>query len=115
MAFSKDNAKIIQPLNGYSQVLITRKPGDNMNPVLPLYECHKKVRAAKITDVRYQDPEQSVLTLDPGDGSKIEIWVRNGFIAKHNPQAGGYYVMYEDGYVSYSPAKAFEEGYSLSV
>lgn len=25
---------------------------------------------------------------------------------------GGYYVVYDDGYTSYSPAKAFEEGYA---
>ena len=30
---------------------------------------------------------------------------------RHKPKAGGYYVVYDDGYKSYSPAKAFEEGY----
>ena len=28
------------------------------------------------------------------------------------PHVGGYYVLYEDGYESFSPAKAFEEGYT---
>ena len=32
---------------------------------------------------------------------------------KHKPHAGGYYVVYDDGYKSFSPAKAFEEGYRL--
>jgi hypothetical protein len=32
---------------------------------------------------------------------------------KHRPQVGGYYVLYEDGYHSFSPAPAFESGYSL--
>ena len=27
--------------------------------------------------------------------------------------AGGYYVVYEDGYKSFSPSKAFDEGYTL--
>jgi hypothetical protein len=31
---------------------------------------------------------------------------------KHAPQVGGYYVRYPDGYESWSPAKAFEEGYT---
>ena len=31
---------------------------------------------------------------------------------KHDPQAGGYYVVYADGYQSFSPAQAFEEGYT---
>lgn len=33
------------------------------------------------------------------------------YVAKHNPQADGYFVQYEDGYKSYSPAQAFENGY----
>jgi hypothetical protein len=32
---------------------------------------------------------------------------------KHKPQVGGYYVLYKDGYASFSPASAFEEGYDL--
>lgn len=31
---------------------------------------------------------------------------------KHKPHPGGYYVVYADGYKSYSPAKAFEDGYT---
>jgi hypothetical protein len=31
---------------------------------------------------------------------------------KHTPACGGYYVKYADGYASFSPAKAFEEGYA---
>ena len=34
------------------------------------------------------------------------------YVKKHNPQAGGYYVVYEDGYKSWSPAEAFESGYT---
>ncbi len=44
------------------------------------------------------------------DGSSLRV-VR-AFMDKHEPQVGGYYVLYEDGYQSYSPAKAFEEGYT---
>lgn len=35
------------------------------------------------------------------------------FLKKHNPHVGGYYVVYADGYKSFSPADAFEEGYTL--
>lgn len=28
-------------------------------------------------------------------------------------KVGGYYVVYEDGYESWSPAEAFEKGYTL--
>jgi len=32
---------------------------------------------------------------------------------KHNPRPGGWFVLYEDGYQSFSPAEAFEQGYTL--
>ena len=84
---------------------------------LPKYRCHKEVWALKIADVI--DPTE------PGnesDGTRIIVpensryapfRVERDFIRKHNPQAGGYYVQYQDGYTSFSPAQAFEEGYSL--
>lgn len=34
------------------------------------------------------------------------------FVHKHKPFAGGYYVVYADGYKSFSPAEAFESGYT---
>ena len=39
--------------------------------------------------------------------------VSTEFISKHKPEVGGYFVVYNDGYESFSPAKAFEEGYTL--
>lgn len=40
------------------------------------------------------------------------IAVDANWYRKHDPQKGGYYVVYEDGYVSFSPAEAFEGGYT---
>lgn len=34
------------------------------------------------------------------------------YVQKHAPKAGGYFVAYEDGYKSWSPAEAFESGYT---
>lgn len=34
------------------------------------------------------------------------------YLAKHKPVVGGYFVVYVDGYESFSPATAFEEGYT---
>lgn len=34
------------------------------------------------------------------------------YVEKHKPIVGGYYVIYEDGYKSFSPAEAFESGYT---
>ena len=41
------------------------------------------------------------------------IKVDRAYMNKHKPEVGGYYLRYEDGYESWSPAKAFEDGYSL--
>lgn len=51
--------------------------------------------------------------LVPEDAGFAEFPIEPEFIAKHNPQPGGYFVIYKDGYKSFSPAKAFEEGYTL--
>ena len=34
------------------------------------------------------------------------------YMRKHKPQVGGYFVQYEDGYKSFSPAEPFESGYT---
>jgi hypothetical protein len=38
--------------------------------------------------------------------------VSRAYLAKHAPVIGGSYVRYEDGYESFSPAAAFESGYT---
>lgn len=80
-------------------------------PELPLYRCHKEVHAAKIDSVECgrSDRNGPGCTLVTSSGS---IPVSETFMYKHNPEPGGYFVVYEDGYQSYSPAKAFEEGYT---
>lgn len=72
---------------------------------LPLYQCHKKVRAAKIAAV---DEDRLIL-----EGLFGVVRVGTDYRARHRPLAGGYYVIYADSYESYSPAEAFESGYSL--
>lgn len=48
----------------------------------------------------------------PADEGYAPFEVSPEYIGKHSPVTGGYYVVYADGYISYSPAKAFEEGYT---
>lgn len=45
------------------------------------------------------------------DGVDDSRYVNKAYLEKHNPQIGGYYVLYPDGYESWSPAEAFEAGY----
>lgn len=74
------------------------------------WKCHKIVKAGKI------------LTM-PGEGSGIvmiedvnlapcKIEMPPNAWARGRPVLGDYIVVYEDGYKSWSPAKAFEDGYS---
>lgn len=84
---------------------------------MPRYQCHKQVWALPIREVR-QSPADHVhpggsWELVPGDDRYAPITVSHEWYLKHTPQPGGYYVVYADGYKSYSPASAFEEGYTL--
>lgn len=75
---------------------------------LPQYQCHKKVWALKIKSV---DIEGGVIYFE--DARYAHIAPGQSYLAKHRPEAGGYYVVYEGNYKSYSPAAAFESGYTL--
>lgn len=52
-----------------------------------------------------------VLLVDMG-GSAHNYAVDAAWMRRHQPVAGGYVVEYSDGYSSFSPAAAFEAGYS---
>jgi hypothetical protein len=86
-------------------------------PEMPRYHCHKVVRALKIHSVEPDPSSEAVaerarlLTFeDPGFSP---LRVEEDYVRRHNPQPGGYYVVYEpDGYASFSPAGPFEAGYS---
>ena len=80
---------------------------------LPLYQCHKQVRACKISRVHvYRETDEDTFFLTPEDINLMTIEVDVDFFDRHKPKAGGYYIVYADGYESYSPAEAFESGYS---
>lgn len=83
---------------------------DNPNHA-PLYKCHKEVRALKIKEMKFSPQVGNILV--PEDTAYTEFFVTDDYVAKHSPAAGGYWVLYKDGYQSYSPAEAFEEGYTL--
>lgn len=83
---------------------------------LPLYQCHKKVRAVKLAGVIMPEPNPQVgrCILVPADPQYANIFVTPHWVTKHKPHSGGYFVRYDDGYESYSPAEAFESGYALA-
>src|ERR1700748_3513656 len=89
---------------------------------LPKYQCHKQVWALKIKDINkfefLKDPKtgnkpDNHYTIIPENTRYAPFEVDEKYWNKHQPQIGGYYVQHKDGYQSYSPAKEFEDGYTL--
>ena len=78
---------------------------------LPRYRSHKEVWALKIQKVEIDVNGMGFII--PTNSKYAPISVFSAYLTKHDPQAGGYYVVYEDGYQSWSPAEAFEKGYTL--
>jgi hypothetical protein len=85
---------------------------------LPRWKCHKVVSAARIKRMFTAGADGTgtlVLQLSQ-DGAAVETHTSvekpAEWMERFKPEAGGYYVVYEDGYESFSPAKAFEDGYA---
>lgn len=86
----------------------------------PRYKCHKIVDGFKILriasgELSPAEGSAKVFNLWPVDHDLDPVEVSPAWMAKHQPKEGGYYVMYQDGYASFSPAKAFEDGYALET
>ena len=82
---------------------------------LPQYQCHKKVWALKIKALEPIEGEGGKLAgmmMHPEESGYAPITLSGAYMSKHQPKEGGYYVVYDDGYLSWSPADAFESGYT---
>lgn len=89
--------------------------------LIPQYRSHKIVRAFKIKKIeadadralkerRETDANYWVV---PEDQSLPQVKVGPGYVQRHMPKFGGYFVIYDDNYFSFSPAEPFEKGYDL--
>lgn len=102
---------------------------DNASPAaseLPRYKCHKEVWALKIARLELRDNPNTedpkaefgymagTLWLHPADEGYAPFPLPSAWREQwqRKADAGGYYVVYEDGYTSYSPAAPFEAGYA---
>lgn len=95
--------------------MIATKENLETAQALPQFACHKIVRAAVISAINAADGASVELSLD-GGAVGWTVKVTQEWYAKHQPQPGGYFVVYaappgEEPYASFSPAKPFEEGY----
>jgi hypothetical protein len=72
------------------------------------YLCHKKVRAGRIIKIDTSRPVPRIYFENAQCVDVADTWVK-----EKRAEVGGYYVVYDDGYASFSPAAAFEDGYTL--
>lgn len=85
---------------------------------MPVYICHKEVRALKIANVIHEgtdtttDENPIVIVTFENEGFPP---IKRNLRGKPTPEVGWYYIVYPDLYESFSPAKAFEEGYTLKA
>lgn len=79
---------------------------------MPRYRSHKVVQALKIKAIDFLGNITQGATITPCEEGFASFEADRAYLNKHDPEVGGYYVVYEDGYASWSPAKAFEEGYT---
>jgi len=87
---------------------------------MPRYQLHKKVWALKIKEIVFdydlakaEDRETNgSAMITPEEKEFTPFKVDHAYVSKHQPKAGGYYVVYKGGYKSWSPADAFESGYT---
>jgi hypothetical protein len=86
----------------------------NVDIEMPKYKSHKEVWALKINSIFKDGGEaDGSAIITPEEEGYAPFKVDADYLQKHNPQVGGYYVVYKDGYKSFSPAEAFEEGNTL--
>jgi hypothetical protein len=76
-----------------------------------MYQSHKKVHASKIISIE-KNPEGGAFLILETEGFP-PLPVNEEWMKRHQPQALGYLVAYQpDGYLSWSPAQQFEDGYT---
>ena len=81
-------------------------PTLNIIKEVPLYKSHKTVRALEIMGMadgllHFMDAKYPSQQIDPK------------MLARYTPKQGDFYVIYDDGYRSFSSRKAFLESYTL--
>src|ERR1700756_2398265 len=79
---------------------------------MPRYQSHKQVWALKISKVHKDEDGQGLALVFDDRTFAMRAFTADQLKGRPTPEPGWYMVQYEDGYTSFSPAKAFEEGYT---
>ena len=86
---------------------------EGASAAMPAYRSHKIVHALKMKTIDFH--ADGGATFVPEESSFAPIVLSVEYCTKHEPKAGGYYVVYQGGYMSWSPADAFEDGYTRAT
>lgn len=76
------------------------------------YVSHKEVNAAKIISIQNIG---NALKIELENCKLMILLTEDDLKHKPVPEVGMYYLEYEDGYTSFSPAKTFEAGYKEKI
>lgn len=81
---------------------------------LPKYKSHKTIHALKIAKLEKSPKPDDGSILTPSDKRYDSFFVGAEWCGRFKGLDDdlGYYVVYKDGYASWSPTKEFEEGYT---
>ncbi len=77
---------------------------------MPRYKCHKVVHALKISAIEMLEDRSAKIA--PAEVGYAPFQTKPAFPFKGSEDDLGYFVVYEDGYQSWSPTAAFEGGYT---
>lgn len=79
---------------------------------MPKYQSHKVVYALKIAGVEIHRDKSA--TIAPADEGFAVFRTRQGWADRFGDGTDdpGYYVVYPDGFTSWSPTETFEDGYT---
>jgi hypothetical protein len=77
---------------------------------MPRYKSHKTVWALEIDTITPRALQPTILTFRDEGYAPIEAPME--MFSRYNPVSSDFYVQYEDGYKSFSPRKAFLDGYT---
>jgi hypothetical protein len=79
---------------------------------MPRYVSHKKVWALEIDSISTDPGLLVARTLTFRDKGYAPMKAPDEMFSRYSPVPGDFYVQYADGYKSFSPRKAFLDGYT---
>jgi hypothetical protein len=88
------------------------KIAEQVEREMPRYVSHKQVWALEIGEISIRSISSEDRKLSFRDKGYEPVVAPGQMFSRYTPVPGDFYVVYADGYKSFSPRKAFVEGYT---